>query len=147
MEMAPCHDTQFPRCVGELRHGEDRRTQEVFPDNNELHVAGNGRLTAPYDVTGGRTHQQVDMWLPVLEEMAESAVQFITTTEHVLSMPVTDSGAGIGERLHKLFAHISCKGRTCFRPIRRFPPRWRECTARFATGMWRYAFNCSHRQV
>ena len=45
--------------------GEDRRTQEVFPDNNELHVAGNGRLTAPYDVTGGRTHQQVDMWLPV----------------------------------------------------------------------------------
>ena len=48
---------QFPRCVGELRHGEDRRTQEVFPNNNELHVAGNGRLAAPYDVTGGRTHQ------------------------------------------------------------------------------------------
>ena len=57
MEMAPCHDAQFPRCVGEIRHGEDRRTQEVFPDNNELHVAGNGRLAAPYDVTGGRTHQ------------------------------------------------------------------------------------------
>lgn len=63
MEMAPCHDTQFPRCVGRLRHGEDRCPQEVFPDNNELHVAGNGRLAASYDVTGRRTYQQVDMWL------------------------------------------------------------------------------------
>lgn len=53
--------------------------------------------------------ERINKWICgylCLEEMAESAVQFITTTEHVLSMPVTDSGAGIGERLHKLFAHI-----------------------------------------
>lgn len=41
-----------------------------------------------------------------LEEMAESAVQFITSTEHLLAMPVTDKGKGVGERLHKLFSHI-----------------------------------------
>lgn len=41
-----------------------------------------------------------------LEEMAESAVQFITSTENLLAMPVTDKGQGVGERLHKLFSHI-----------------------------------------
>lgn len=41
-----------------------------------------------------------------LEEMAESAVQFITATEHILATPMTDNGTGIGERLHQLFSHI-----------------------------------------
>ena len=53
--------------------------------------------------------ERVNKWICgylCLEEMAESAVQFITTTEHILSMPVTDNGAGVGERLHKLFAHV-----------------------------------------
>ena len=53
--------------------------------------------------------ERINKWICgylCLEEMAESAVQFITTTEHILSMPVTDNGAGVGERLHKLFAHV-----------------------------------------
>lgn len=53
--------------------------------------------------------ERINKWICgylCLEEMAESAVQFITTTEHILSMPVTDNGADIGERLHKLFAHV-----------------------------------------
>ena len=63
--------------------------------------------------------ERINKWICgylCLEEMAESAVQFITTTEHVLSMPVTDSGAGIGERLHKLFAHIILQRTNLFPP-------------------------------
>ena len=53
--------------------------------------------------------ERINKWICgylCLVELAESAVQFITTTEHILSMPVTDNGAGVGERLHKLFAHV-----------------------------------------